>query len=738
MSICRLSFLGLSIVLTSALVSHASSPTFWHVSTQAGFLAGEIENLSLDESGRLVLGPATDLVYEATVPFIWRVVPDTRGGLWLGTGNEGQVIHVDSSGRASTFFDAPELEAHALAPAPDGGLFVGTSPDGKIYRVSANGSSTTIFDPEERYIWSLTVGKDGALYAGTGDKGVIYRIPPGGEASKFYETKATHVTALEWDPAGNLLAATESPGRLFRIDKSGKGFVLLDVPFEEVHAIRAHRDGTIYVTALSGRDQDEAQQDRQAPEPSQQQAPTASVSTEITITAVGDVSVSPSSQQQQPRGNDTSRAAAGAVFRINPDGLPDLIWESTEDAPYDLAFDPKGALLVGTGNKGKIFRIDGDPSKTTLLSRATAQQVTAMSTIGSALFVATSNPAKLFKLSSTVADRGSYLSAAHDASTGSTWGVIRWQAAVPSGARLELATRSGNTRTPDETWSEWSSAYQNAAGDQISSPKARYLQWRAVLTGKGATPELTSVTAAYLPRNVRPQVASILVHPPGTVFQKPFPAGDPPLAGFEEVSSEDRNPGGGPPAPALGRRLYQKGLQTFAWKAEDSNGDRLIYTLWYRREGETAWKRLKDDVRETIFTWDTTSVPDGTYQVKITAVDSPSNPPSSALAGEKESDTFDIDNTPPQIEIREVTRANGRTRVTLAVRDQHSPLERVEYSLDASRWRLMFPRDGLADARIEEYVVDVDAQETGRVLIRAADGLNNVATAVADLREPTR
>ena len=55
---------------------------------------------------------------------------------------------------------------------------------------------------------------------------------------------------------------------------------------------------------------------------------------------------------------------------------------------------------------------------------------------------------------------------------------------TPVGTRVEVSTRSGNTRTPDEAWSDWSPAYARANGSTITSPKARYLQWRAVLTGK--------------------------------------------------------------------------------------------------------------------------------------------------------------------------------------------------------------------------------------------------------------
>ena len=253
---------------------------------------------------------------------------------------------------------------------------------------------------------------------------------------------------------------------------------------------------------------------------------------------------------------------------------------------------------------------------------------------------------------------------------------------------------------------------------------------------------MTSVTAAYLPRNLRPEVSSITVHPAGTVFQRPFSGSEIEIAGFEENTSDGRPlsqaqpaPGSPPPLPPpLGRRIYQKGLQTIVWKAEDANGDRLQYDVSYRREGETAWKALKRAIWDPIFVWDTTSVPDGTYVVRITASDTPSNAPATALAGDMESASFDIDNTAPRIEGQRATHAGTRSIITFTVRDDQSSVQRVEYSLDASRWRMVYPKDGIPDSRREDFEVAVDDSEVGRsVIIRATDAMNNVATAVASL-----
>lgn len=240
---------------------------------------------------------------------------------------------------------------------------------------------------------------------------------------------------------------------------------------------------------------------------------------------------------------------------------------------------------------------------------------------------------------------------------------------------------------------------------------------------------LTSVSAAYLPRNMRPRVTDVTIHPPGVVFQRPFPT-EPEIAGFDgELPGRNAQgtPGG---APTLGRRAYQKGLLTFVWRAEDDNRDELRYDVSYRREGDTAWKPLKLGVTDTILVWDTTSVPNGTYVLRVVASDAPSNSPSTALTGSRESTSFDIDNAPPQVEITSVRRNGGRLTIAFTVRDEHSSVQKADYSLDGDRWQTIYPLDGIADSKEEafELVLEGEAAERG-VIIRGTDALNNVAGA---------
>ena len=725
----------------SIAVAHGSTARFWRVSTQADLLKGQSERLSIDYDGRLVLGPSTRSVFAPTSPFVWCLAQGPDGSVYAGGGNDGIVWHIDREGKSRVAFDAQELEVHALAAAADGALLVATSPDGKVYRVASGGTPTVYFDPEDKYIWALALDAQGRVYVATGDKGVIYRVSADGKSEVFSRTQTTNVTSLLVGRDGQVFAGTESPGRVLRISPAGKSFVLLESPYREIRGLRADGAGTIYAAAVNGKPSaPETPSPAPAAEPARN-APVASVSAEIMAVTIIDTSSAAGGAvpAQRPQAEP---AAKGGVYRIDADGGSELIWEFRDDQPFDLLVEDGGSLVVATGNAGRIYRLAGEPWRAMLLTRFDAQQITAMLGAGAVQYFAASNPAHIVRVDAGRAAEGRYLSDAKDAGTVAAWGALTWQAVdAPPGA-VQISTRSGNTPVPDDTWSDWAGPYQRADGETVKSPPARYLQWRAVLKGQPggrSGPVLTSMSIAYLQRNLRPRVTSVTVYPPGIVFQKPYPTGEADIAGLGDVPAEARVPAFSAPlggaaqtpaaGPALGRRLYQKGLQAFTWKAEDDNDDRLQYDLYYRQAGDTGWKSLRRAATDQIAVWDTMSVPDGTYVLKIAATDSANNAPGSALVGELISDAFDVDNGAPAIAVQQVVREGAATRVTFEVTDSFSPVSTVEYSLDTGRWQAAYPVDGVADSRQERFEIRVEGDAAGRVVIRATDARNNAGTA---------
>ena len=533
---------------------------------------------------------------------------------------------------------------------------------------------------------------------------------------------------------------------MLRIDPAGKAFALVDSPFRELRAIRVTPDGTVYAAAVNGKS---AGGDDRGPSAQITDAPKApsggSVSTEImSITVVDSPTVTGQPGSAAPRTADKA-TTKGAVYRFDRDGGAEIIWESKDDVPYDIGVDA-GGVTIATGNGGKLFRVTGDPVRTTLVARLGGQQITSMLAAGQARYYATSNPAKIFAASDDRATEGRYVSEVKDAGLAATWGTLSWRALAGGGTSVQMYARSGNTSAPDDTWSSWTGPYARPDGDAVQVPAARYFQWKAVLSATAMDkegPSLSSVRIGYQQRNVRPRVTSISVLPPGMVFQRPFQTGEPDIIGLGDAPADARIPiyslplGSAPPptpeaGPALGRRIYQKGLQAVTWKADDDNDDRLSYDAFYRRVESTEWRPLRRATSEQVLTWDTTSVADGTYVIKVVASDEPDHPRGQALTGALESDAFDIDNAPPAVTIVSLTRDGAMAIVVIDVRDSQSAIDRVEYAVDAGPWRTLVPVDGIGDSRRGRYSLKIDAGVLGRTVIRASDALNNRATVTVE------
>lgn len=745
----RLLLVSVALAACAAAL-HASGTRFWTVSTQADLLKGQAERLSIDYDGRLVLGPASRSLFDPMSPFIWCLAAAPDGSIYAGGGNDGLVWQIDRQGKSRVAFDAKELEVHALAVAADGAVFVATSPDGKVYRVDASRVVSVFFDPEDKYIWALAFDPQGRLYVATGDKGVIYRVAPDGKAEVFFRTQTTNATSLAFDREGQILVGTESPGRVLRITPAGKAFVLLDSPYREIRGLRVDRAGTVYAAAVNGKP-GAAEQAPPTPSPEPpRNVPVPSVSTEIMAVTVIDTST-PAGGATPAQRAPAHPAAKGGVYRIDAGGAHELIWEFHDDQPFDLAIDDDGSLLVATGNAGKIYRLAGEPWRAMLVTRLDAQQVTSILAAGAARYFATSNPAHIVRFDSGRAAEGQYLSEVKDAGTVASWGTLTWRAIESAPGQVQILTRSGNTSVADDTWSDWDGPYQLADGTPVKSPPARYFQWKAVLKGQQADragPVLVSFSVAYLQRNLRPRVSSITVYPPGTVFQKPYPTGEPEIVGMEDVPGEERLPVFSAPlgsaaqsasaGPVLGRRMYQKGLQAVAWKADDDNDDRLQYDAFIRPAGSVAWKVLRRNASDQIVVWDTMSLADGTYVVKIAASDAPNNAPGTAMTGELESTAFEIDNGAPSITVVQVVREGSATKVVFDVVDTHSAIASAEYSVDMGRWQPAYSVDGAVDSRRERFEITVEGDAVGRVVIRAADVMNNAASARVEAAQKPR
>lgn len=711
----------------------ANGPIFWEVSKQDEVLKGDARGVSIADNGAMSLAPSYTLVYDTKEAYIWSATTDAAGNIYLGTGHDGKIFKVDASGNGRLLYDAAELDVTALATDAKGILYAATSPDGKIYKITADGNATVLFKPPYKYIWSLLYDNTtSTLYAGTGDKGVIYKIDESGKEKIIADSKEANITALALDKSGNLIAGTEPSGLVLRISPDGKTFALLDTPAQEIHALTIAPDGAIY--ALGINQQGAAQKTTSVGTPT-----TTTLSSEgvikLSTDDEGTVTVQNADTSSSASSSAKSGSKSSSVFRILPDGASDTVWNSNDSIAFSMSLLKNNNLLVGTGTKGRIYAVAPDESKT-LLIQSPEDQTSALLNIGDTLYAASSNFGRLYRIGSQTVAEGTYISTVRDTKFVGRWGTINWRGA----GNVQIQTRSGNTETPDLTWSDWSQPYSKTNGEQINSPTARFIQWKATLKGtsqiaaitrnaasNSASPvtRLEAVTVAYLPRNQAPEIASVSVLPTGVALQELPTGADPSIlsSGIDpQVFGLSTNI---PP-----RRFFQKGARTLIWQASDANDDTLTYKIFYKTAGDADWHLLADDVTQNYYTIDGNRLPDATYTFKIVASDAASNPEEVALQKEYVTTPIEIDNSPPVVNASKPMTNGSAVEVTFDVTDATSRLSKGEYSVDGGVWKLIFPVDGLTDSSHETYKVKVSLDKPGEHVIafRCSDTNANVGT----------
>ena len=734
------------LVCAVAATSIADHTRRWRQSTYEEFLKGTAKGVAVRSDGHLELAPKFTLVADADASYLWSLKTDSSGVLYAGGGSPAKVFRFDTGGKPKAVFESTDLLAQCLTFDAKGTLYVGTSPDGKVYKVSSTGEKTVFFEPKTKYIWDLAFGTDGTLYVATGDKGQIYAVSPDGKGELYYASDEAHIKVLAFDVKGNLLAGTEPNGRVLRVShSSGKtekkpnsgtadGFVVYETTKREVTSLAVGADGNIYVAAIG---------DKPRANPGQNAIITGNQGNMIV-----------SSAGIQPGAISAPfvafpQAISSSIYRITTDGVPEEIWTSREDIVYSLGLNSDGRLLAGTGNNGSLLVIDGRGVYAQLAKSGSAQITGISRASDGKVYLSTANPGKVFSLGPEYEPEGTFESQSFDAKLFSQWGRLEWWGPPASTEtaknikeskkpRLEFFVRSGNTEDPGKEWSAWFGPYA-ATDTPIEAPPARFIQWKAVIHDGRPGDGIDWVSIAYLSKNVAPVIDGIAMQDPGiraqapigsfgpqgnvTLKQPPTPNPNPILASITVTSGApgklDVQPQGS----------IQKGYQTVLWSAHDDNEDELKYSIYFRGENQRDWLVLKDNLDQKFYSWDTSSMPDGAYYLKIVASDSPSNPPDLALKTERESERFEVDNTSPTIaKIDATARQSGLYDLQFTASHPTNSIDRAQYSVDGGEWILVRPSGGISDDKTETYSFTVRDLTTGEhtIAVRAYDRFDNV------------
>lgn len=707
-------------VFASALVSAEGTRT-WTQSKYDDFTKGTSHGVAIASDGFLELAPAFKLVATTPASAVWATVVAPDGAIYAATGGPARVYRIEADGKAKAIFEPQELQVQALVVDKRGVIYAATNPDGKVYKVERVGAkapvkdakvttlgdwtSSVYFDPGTKYIWSLALDESGNLYVATGDHGQIFKVAANGEHSVFFKSDEPHIRVLAPDGKGNLIAGSDGSGLIYRITPQGEGFVLYSTPKREITSLAIDPAGNIYAAAAG-----------------EKHGGGASPSVTIVVPG-GNQNGSGSAGPGGPGSegpvaiNSTNPAVPGGseVYKLAPDGTPLRIWNSSDDLVYSLAFDLRGKLLAGTGNRGQIYEIDGRDDYVELL-KAGADQVTALTkSPDGGLYVSTSNLGKIFLLHDAAENEGSYESDVFDAHIFSHWGRAEFRGQ----GNVELFARSGNVDNPDRNWSTWK-RIDLEKGAEVTAPPARFIQWKAILHPGNPAPRVDEVSLNYLTKNVAPEFDDVNVSL-GTRYQTP-----PRPVNLEPGQRFDPQPNTVHDSDSIGVK----------WNVHDPNDDQMVYSVYYRGERQSRWLLLKSGLSERFYSFDASLLPDGGYVIKVVASDAPSHSPEEALSSERESDHFDVDTTPPQIEDLKASLEGSAIHVKFRAVDSFSPIKRAEYSLNAGDWHYLEPVGQLSDSKAESYdfSLPIAADQAGReqvVVVRAFDRYDNMSSAKA-------
>ncbi|MGA3081645.1 MAG: hypothetical protein ABSD44_09710 [Terracidiphilus sp.] len=768
LTICRsrsaLLFFASVVTLGPFAVSRLAVAQGTHLWTQSRleeFEKGTPQGVALTSDGQLREGPGLSEMLTTPSTYVWSVAVDKIGIAYLGTGSPATVLRVGKDGKPATLFETKDLAVQVVRLGPDSALYAATLPSGKVYKLKADAaakqdetSATVVFDAakldeakagldaartgdgkaeaKSHYIWDMTFDAAGRLYIATGGPAAVYRVDPAKPDAKpeeFFKSDEEHIRALAWDAQGNLIAGTDGSGLVYRINPEGKGYVLFEAPRREITSVAVGANGTIYAASVGDKSHN----------PLPPLAVQGGASISITIVQPGSL-VAANASVSVPEGSEIYALAPSVGDTAQ---APRKLWAGKDEIVYALAARPDG-LLALTGNRGRVFRIQEDGSYADI-AHLEAQQGLCLETVQGAgagdVLIGTGNTGKLVLLGR--ADKHEYASDVLDTGALARFGRVE---AEPGSANYELLTRTGNVEQPVRGWSDWQALKDGA----VASPAGRFLQWKAVLHLGGS---LGSVGVNYLPVNAAPVVDDLVVVPGARWNPQSQMGNQPPQVNIAFPSSGQNagisyDAGSASPLQAAKDRT----AITVRWAAHDDNGDDLSYALYLRGDGESVWRLLKADISDKAYSFDATLIPDGGYQVKIVASDAPSHTPAEALSGEKVSERFEVDTTPPAISAVHASLGDApckhlpcakQIRVNFDAEDAFSPIARAEYSLDAGPWQYIEPLGAISDAKREHYDVSIPVPAEAiasehLIAVRAYDRYDNVGVAKTVIAAETK
>jgi len=628
------------------------------------FQKGNFQNVSVDSEGRLLLGPKTRNLAGPDEEFYFSAAAAKNGDLYVGTGHNAAVYRIDGAGKSEMIFKGEQLDVYALLVTANGDVIAGTSPNGRVLRIGKDKKVSELFNPDEKFIWDLKEDGMGNVICALGNTGAVYSIHKTGEVENIFTAEDSHISSLYIGPDNSILAGSGDRGILYEI-KNRKTKALFDSPLEEIKGITTDNEGNIYFAAVRS-------------------FLTPKVSKEIEIGPL----FSKKESEEEEKIKEKS-----ILYCLQPDGSVEALWSSTEELIYALYFDPAAqAIIIGTGNSGRVYRVNKNGSFSQVYENDSAQVFRIVANSKGYVLI-TNNTAGITQVENGLNASGTYYSEILDAGIQSRFGRIAWNAELGKQTTVSFSVRLGNSDNPDKSWTSWSAPFSDPDNSSINLNGYRFLQTKIVLNSSipSETPFLNGYRIYYLENNLKPQISQITIRK--AAEKPPVPDSNPP-----------------------------KKYLHLSWLASDPNQDRLNFSLFLQKLPGGEWVRIRDKIAEDWQYLDTELFEDGKYLLKVQASDAQDNPPAESKSAVKISSPFIIDSTAP---VMTGFLTNGGS-ISFTVSDESSVLAMVVYSLDGKEWFPIFPEDTIIDSKSEKFNFSLAGRRDSRVLfIKASDEFNN-------------
>ncbi|MCK6466760.1 MAG: hypothetical protein L6Q53_01015 [Candidatus Brocadia sinica] len=724
---CAVAFLF--VILSS--FAYGTTTNTWTQSTESDFSKGTSQNVSINNKGEIRLSPEIEAITGIRSAFVWSLAEDLQNRIYVGTGDPGTVYLIKDGSEAVEFFKSPELYIQSLAVDKHGNLYAGTAPRGIIYKINNKGETTIFCSLPASYIWDMSVDNNSNLVAATGNDGILFKISPDGTPAVLFDSPETNLMDIHLDRYDNIYIGTEPNGLVYKIAPSGQAQVLYDASEGEIHCLAMDSMDNIYAgTALGAPVQVPV---APPPQPPLQTGIITSVfkeekSWELNLPEELPMAQTSSLQQQRAavKGAEVSPRTTGLptapnyVYKITQEGLAQKLLEISQAFIFGMSFDSQNNLYVVTGNMPGVYKVSVDETSSNLAKVEEMQALCCLNTNTNELYFGTGNLGRVYKILPSFKKEGAFISNVLDTTAPSNWGSISWTDMQPEDTGITLATRSGNCEKPDSTWSGWSAPYTESGG-RIASPPARFIQYKATLQtmNSNSTPVLNMVSLSYLPKNQPPRIISF------TVEKESFPASQKPPETKTDSKAESK-----PQAAVSQKPHHQIAQKNIQWEVEDQNNDTLQVTICYKGIEERAWKVIdKNTQKKGSYAWDTLRLPDGKYQVRLTASDDPDNPPETAFSVENTIQPIMVDNSRPDIKsLNTAAGTRGRYVISGTVEDKYSNIVKVQYTIDGQEWISAYPVDGIFDSLEESFQITTKPLTAGdyTLIINAFDSDENI------------